>query len=403
MRKRITSLLVANRSEIAIRVFRAATELGIRTVAIYSHEDRFALHRFKADEAYQVGKPGEPIRAYLDIDEHRRARAGRTASTPSTPATASCPRTPSFADACVRERASPSSARPRGPRAARRQGRGPRGRPARPACRSCRRRGDLPADPAEARRLAEKLGYPVIVKAAMGGGGRGMRVAARPRRARRGARAGPARGRAAFGVADVFLEKSRRARPAHRGAAPRRPARQPRPPLRARLLACSGAIRRSSRSPPRRTSTRRSATAICDAAVRLAREAALRQRRHGRVPGRRRQRASSTSSRSTRASRSSTPSPRRSPAIDIVKAQILVAEGAALGSAGDRPAGPGGGAPERLRHPVPGHDRGPREQLPARLRPDQRTTARRAAWASASTAARRYRRPSSRRSTTRCW
>src|SRR5437899_7513342 len=60
-------LLVANRSEIAIRVFRSSHELGIRTVAVYSHEDRFALHRFKADEAYRVGKPGEPIRAYLDI------------------------------------------------------------------------------------------------------------------------------------------------------------------------------------------------------------------------------------------------------------------------------------------------------------------------------------------------
>src|SRR5215475_6565900 len=60
-------LLAANRSEIAIRVFRSAHELGIRTVAVYSHEDRFALHRFKADEAYAVGKAGEPIRAYLDI------------------------------------------------------------------------------------------------------------------------------------------------------------------------------------------------------------------------------------------------------------------------------------------------------------------------------------------------
>src|SRR5512134_3317491 len=60
-------LLVANRSEIAIRVFRSSHELGIRTVAVFSHEDRFALHRFKADEAYRVGKPGEPIRAYLDI------------------------------------------------------------------------------------------------------------------------------------------------------------------------------------------------------------------------------------------------------------------------------------------------------------------------------------------------
>src|SRR5437763_4392181 len=60
-------LLVANRSEIAIRVFRTAHELGIRTVALYSHEDRFALHRFKADEAYPIGKAGEPIRSYLDI------------------------------------------------------------------------------------------------------------------------------------------------------------------------------------------------------------------------------------------------------------------------------------------------------------------------------------------------
>src|SRR6478609_10249337 len=63
----IRKLLVANRSEIATRVFRTAHELDIRTVAIYSNEDRFALHRFKADEAYRVGKPGEPIRAYLDI------------------------------------------------------------------------------------------------------------------------------------------------------------------------------------------------------------------------------------------------------------------------------------------------------------------------------------------------
>src|SRR5271154_1450965 len=63
----IRKLLVANRSEIAIRVFRTAHELGIRTVAIYSHKDRFALHRFKADEAYRVGRPGEPIRAYLDM------------------------------------------------------------------------------------------------------------------------------------------------------------------------------------------------------------------------------------------------------------------------------------------------------------------------------------------------
>src|SRR5579862_3726269 len=64
----IRKLMVANRSEIAIRVFRTAHELGVRTVAIYAHEDRFALHRFKADEAYEVGKPGQPLQAYLGID-----------------------------------------------------------------------------------------------------------------------------------------------------------------------------------------------------------------------------------------------------------------------------------------------------------------------------------------------
>src|SRR5271168_1616734 len=63
----IQKLLAANRSEIAIRIFRAATELRLRTVAIYSNEDRLALHRFKADEAYQVGVGKGPVEAYLDI------------------------------------------------------------------------------------------------------------------------------------------------------------------------------------------------------------------------------------------------------------------------------------------------------------------------------------------------
>src|SRR5271168_1301091 len=63
----IQKLLAANRSEIAIRIFRAATELRLRTVGIYSQEDRLALHRFKADEAYQVGVGKGPVEAYLDI------------------------------------------------------------------------------------------------------------------------------------------------------------------------------------------------------------------------------------------------------------------------------------------------------------------------------------------------
>ena len=102
-------LLVANRGEIAIRVFRSAHELGIRTVAIYSHEDRFAMHRLKADEAYQVGKPGEPIRS---LPGHRRRSStwpARRRSTRSTPATASSPRTPT-SPAPARRPGSPSSA-----------------------------------------------------------------------------------------------------------------------------------------------------------------------------------------------------------------------------------------------------------------------------------------------------
>src|SRR2546428_12395932 len=65
----ITKLLVANRGEIALRILRAATELKIKTVAIYTFEDRYSLHRYKADESYQIGKDSEPLKPYLDIDE----------------------------------------------------------------------------------------------------------------------------------------------------------------------------------------------------------------------------------------------------------------------------------------------------------------------------------------------
>src|SRR6266481_5282444 len=64
----VKKLLALNRSEIAIRIMRAATELGLRTVAIYSKEDRLSLHRFKADEAYQIGDGLGPVQAYLDVD-----------------------------------------------------------------------------------------------------------------------------------------------------------------------------------------------------------------------------------------------------------------------------------------------------------------------------------------------
>ena len=72
--KKINSVLVANRGEIAIRVFRACNELGIRTVAIYSKEDSLSLHRFRADESYLVGKGKKPVDAYLDIEDIARTR-----------------------------------------------------------------------------------------------------------------------------------------------------------------------------------------------------------------------------------------------------------------------------------------------------------------------------------------
>ena len=99
MSRPIRRLLVANRSEIAIRVFRAATELGMQTVAIYAAEDRFALHRFKADESYQVGSGGSPLGAYLDIDNV--LRVAREAKVDAIhPGYGFLSENPEFADAC---------------------------------------------------------------------------------------------------------------------------------------------------------------------------------------------------------------------------------------------------------------------------------------------------------------
>ena len=68
MSRKINKILVANRGEIAIRILRAAAELGIRTVSIFTHEDRFSSHRYKSDEAYQVGEDDDPLKPYLDIN-----------------------------------------------------------------------------------------------------------------------------------------------------------------------------------------------------------------------------------------------------------------------------------------------------------------------------------------------
>src|SRR5438445_6411516 len=174
MARPLRKLLVANRSEIAIRVFRSAHELDVRTVAIYSHEDRFALHRFKADEAYRVGKPGEPIRAYLDIPGIVQL-AKEVGVDAIHPGYGFLSENAEFARACAAAGITFVGPRPEvldmlGDKVAARKIADEAGVPIvggtpEPV---------LPGEPA--RKTAEALGLPVIVKASMGGGGRGMRV-----------------------------------------------------------------------------------------------------------------------------------------------------------------------------------------------------------------------------------
>ena len=99
MSQRIRSVLVANRGEIAIRVMRAASELGLRTVAVYSHEDRFSLHRTKADESYLIGRGKGPVEAYLDIEDILRV-ARESGATAIHPGYGFLAENPAFASAC---------------------------------------------------------------------------------------------------------------------------------------------------------------------------------------------------------------------------------------------------------------------------------------------------------------
>ena len=198
-------LLVANRSEIAIRVFRSAHELGIRTVAIYSHEDRFALHRFKADEAYRVGKAGEPIRAYLDIPGIVQL-AKDLGVDAIHPGYGFLSENAGFARECAA-----AGIAFVGPRVEVLEQLGDK-----VSARALAKKANVPVlsggdrplkTPEEAKELAEKLGYPVIVKASMGGGGRGMRVVHTADKLAEAVEAAGREAGAAFGVSDVFLEK----------------------------------------------------------------------------------------------------------------------------------------------------------------------------------------------------
>ena len=198
-------LLAANRSEIAIRAFRAATELGMRTVAIYAEEDRFSIHRFKADEAYVVGRGKGPVGAYLDIQSIVGLARDRGVDM-IHPGYGFLSENAQFARAC--QEAGITFVGPR-PELLEMMG-------DKTAARAVAIKLNVPVLPgteepvserSEALRVAKKIGFPLIIKAAFGGGGRGMRVV------RKESDLAPlldeARNEAgrAFGNPAVFLEK----------------------------------------------------------------------------------------------------------------------------------------------------------------------------------------------------
>lgn len=201
----IKRLLAANRSEIAIRIFRSAHELGIRTVAIYSHEDRYALHRFKADEAYQIGKPGEPIQAYLNVDAII-ALAKKRDIDAIHPGYGFLSENPQFAQAC-RDAGIVFV----GPRVETLKQLGDK-----ISARKIAERANIPVlggggsaipNAKQGKKLAAEVGFPVILKAAHGGGGRGMRVVREPNEFEAAYEQARRESLTAFGSPDIFVEK----------------------------------------------------------------------------------------------------------------------------------------------------------------------------------------------------
>src|SRR6202049_4249361 len=207
----IRSILAANRSEIAIRIFRAANEIGLRTIAIDSHEDRLSLHRFKADEAYEVGAGKGPVEAYLDVAAIvALARAKNVDAI--HPGYGFLSENPAFARACRDAGVTFIGPTPEllellGDKTAARKVAAAAGVPVLPGT-------DVPVKSAsEARRLAREIGFPLILKAAMGGGGRGMRVVMEASQLESRLEEAQNEALSAFGDASVFLEKYlRRAR-----------------------------------------------------------------------------------------------------------------------------------------------------------------------------------------------
>jgi pyruvate carboxylase len=202
---KITKILVANRSEIAIRVFRAANELNIKTVACYAEEDKLALHRFKADEAYLIGKGKGPVEAYLQIDEYIRV-ARVSGADAIHPGYGLLSESPEFAEACAEAGIifigpRPETMRDLGNKVAARNMAIASGVPVVPATDA------LPDDLDQVARMAAEIGYPLMLKASWGGGGRGMRRIMDESDLRHEVAEGKREAKAAFGKDEMYLEK----------------------------------------------------------------------------------------------------------------------------------------------------------------------------------------------------
>ena len=198
-------LLVANRSEIAVRIFRSATELNLRTVAIYAEEDRFGVHRFKADEAYLVGKGKGPVAAYLDIDSII-SLAKEKGVDMIHPGYGFLSENPNFARACDEAGITFVGPRPEliermGDKVAAKKAADQAGVPTLPAT------PNPVSKPAEALKWGRKIGFPLIIKAAFGGGGRGMRVVMDEKDLKPMLEEAQGEAERAFGNSAVFLER----------------------------------------------------------------------------------------------------------------------------------------------------------------------------------------------------
>ena len=198
-------ILIANRGEIAIRVMRAANELGKKTVAVYAEEDKLGLHRFKADEAYKIGEGLGPVQAYLAIDEIIRV-AKASGADAIHPGYGLLSENPTFVDAC-----DAAGIAFIGPRAATMRALGDKASARRVAIAA-----DVPVIPATdvlgddmdaIRTAAADIGYPLMLKASWGGGGRGMRPIASEAELEEKVLEGRREAEAAFGNGEGYLEK----------------------------------------------------------------------------------------------------------------------------------------------------------------------------------------------------